>query len=164
MKNRAILSALLCSLLLGGVFAPAAYGREGGKHLLLLLELNGDRLKVLHSNLVNLPLPRRRGPERVLPWRITASGVKGKVLLRRYLEDPRLVRAEFHGKHPGDPIAGVTKLRQGQVAFSVRVPATGVARIVVEKLRPGLARDEAGRADAWQQVAGLVLGKAESRP
>jgi len=156
---------LLAGMLLAGLLIPpAATAREKAKHQLLLLELDGSRLKLLQRNLVDLPLPRQRGPERVRSWRITATGKKGRVLLRRFMEDPRLLRAEFHGRRPGDPIEGVTRLRAGKVSFTVRLPASGVTRVVLEKLRPGLTLDAAPRADAWQRVAGLELGGRESRP
>ena len=118
---------------------PAGEGTAVG-HQLLLVEMEGEALRVVRVDRVDQPLPRRRGPEKALPWRFRVETAKGEVVHAGRFEDPTLVRGEFHAKDGSGRIEAVRVERTGKVYFSLRVPAAGAERVVVQKLKAGTPR------------------------
>lgn len=144
-----------------GIGATATAGeRAAGEHRLLLVEMDGDALEVIQVDQVAQPLPRRRGPEKSLPWRYRVEAADGRVLHAVRIEDPTLVRGEFHAKDGSGRIEPVRFHRKGKVTFSIRVPAAGADRVVFQRLKAGTPRQPVQPESAWEKVGQLDLAEA----
>jgi hypothetical protein len=121
------------------------------RHLLMVVELEpvAQTARVLSARSVELPLPRHRGPERALPWRVEVLGGSGEVLFAAPLPDATELRAEFPDTSTGE-LRGVTThkrvaavtLRLPQLAAATQIRLVDVAHGGVELGRvtyPGLA-------------------------
>lgn len=123
---------------------------EPARHLLMVIELEPGphTARTLTARSVELPLPRRRGPARVAPWRADVLAKDGAVLFSVPLDDAATVRAEFpdaQGK-----LSGVT-LQKQKAAFSLRLPwLEGASEVRVVKVAEG-GDVELGRV-AYPQV------------
>lgn len=152
--------AMVVALVIGiGATADAGERTVGG-HKLLLVQMDGDALKVIQVDQVAQPLPRRRGPEKSLPWRYKVEAADGRVVHTARFEDPTLVRGEFHARDGSGRIEPVRFHQKGKVTFTIRVPATGADRVVVQRLKAGTPRQPVQPASAWEKVGELDLAKA----
>jgi len=157
------LALLVGSALALALAAVAAADREivapdRGRHLLLdMVRLPDGRFEVLHTTVVHSGLPKRRGLGRAHPWRF-ALIAGGRVLHEDGLQDPAVIRGEFH--HPDDPgrIQAFHLRRQGPVRFSIRVPLIHrEARLEFHALRPGMERVHPFTAEAYQTIGRASL-------
>jgi hypothetical protein len=155
--------ALLASIALALALGAAALAdrdavaiADRGTHLRLDMVRHEDgRFEVLHRTVVRSGLPRRRGLGRVQAWHF-ALIAGGRVLHEDGLEDPAVLRGEFH--HPDDPsrIQGFHLRRSGPLYFSIRVPRLRcAAELEFHALRPELRRIGRVAAEAYR-----LLGRA----
>lgn len=93
--------------------APPASG-----HLLLVLELEGTALRVLHARHVDLPLPKLRAEVQPTPWRLHVQSASGTYEAKLPRAD--LTRGEFHGD---DGQIEAVRLDRRAAAFIARIPA-----------------------------------------
>jgi len=107
------------------------------KHLLMVVQVEPDahKLTVLSARNVELPLPKRRVPERG-EWRAEVLGADGAVLYTAELPDAAALRGEFPG--PDGQIQGV-HLRASTTAVTLRLPLLPAATTVrlVDASAPG---------------------------
>jgi hypothetical protein len=130
-----------------GTASPAALPR---RHLLVVVELEAaaHAARVVFARPVELPLPRRRGPERPEPWRVEVLGDAGAVLYAAPLADASELRAEFPDPQTGE-LRGVTT-HKAATAVTLRLPELPNARQVrLVNVADGV---ELGRV-AYPQVA-----------
>ncbi len=131
--------------------ASAASSARPRRHLLLVLELEPAirAARVLLAKPVELPLPRRRGPERAQPWRVEVRAGDGAVLFSAPLADATERRAEFPDLQTGE-LRGTTT-HQAIAAVTLRLPELPGAEQVrlVDVAAGGI---ELGRV-AYPQVA-----------
>lgn len=109
----------------GGAAPPSSQGAETPaprRHLLLVVELEpaARAARVLSTQAVELPLPRRRGPERPLPWRVEVLSGEGQVLFSAPLADASERRAEFPDPQTGE-LRGF-KTQKRVTAVTLRLP------------------------------------------
>ena len=157
---RTAMIMMTAALVVGiGLSASAGQGATG-THQLLLVELDADALKVIQVDQVAQPLPKRRGLEKTLPWRLQVQAKDGSLIHSSRFEDPTLVRGEFHAPDGSGRIEPVRVKRTGKVHFSIRVPAEGSDRVVVQRLKAGVARQSVQPESAWEKVGEIDLGKA----
>lgn len=100
------------------------------RHLLVVLEVEPAARagRVLLARHVELPLPRRRGPERSQPWRVEVLGADEAVLFSAPLADASELRAEFPDPKTGE-LRG-TKSHKRVTAVTLRLPElAGASRI-----------------------------------
>ena len=92
------------------------------RHLLVVVELEPAARtgRVLLAKAVDLPLPRRRGPERAQPWRVEVLAGDGAVLYAAPLADASELRAEFPDPQTGE-LSGV-KTQKRVAAVTLRLP------------------------------------------
>jgi hypothetical protein len=92
------------------------------RHLLVVLEVEPAARsgRVLLARAVDLPLPRRRGPERSEPWRVEVLGADGAVVFSAPLADASERRGEFPDPQTGE-LRGV-KVHERVTAVTVRLP------------------------------------------
>jgi hypothetical protein len=90
-------------------------------HLLMVVELEPAThvARVLTARSVELPLPRRRGPQQQKPWRVDVLGAAGQVLFSAPLEDAATVRGEF--PNANGQLSGVTAQKR-VAAVTLRLP------------------------------------------
>ncbi|HOX45533.1 MAG TPA: hypothetical protein PK668_18185 [Myxococcota bacterium] len=127
------------------------------QHRLVTLELDGPALRVLASQVVPLPLPKRRGGEAVgsgHPWRARLLGPGGAVLHTLGLGDPTELRVE-HADDAGR-IRAQRVRREGPVVFCLRLPLTA-GRLELQRLDPARPRERRAPEDAWQGVGAVEL-------
>ncbi|RME27835.1 MAG: hypothetical protein D6806_03955 [Deltaproteobacteria bacterium] len=163
MKSLAIISCVVSAGLALGMAVSRAPAKEPRGVLALVVEIHGGKPVLKSATLKKVGLQKRRGSRRQTSFRVIGFDSTGTAVFTRYLEDPALVRAEFHGRGPGEPIQGRVLRRKGPVVFSVRVPADVVTKIAVERLREGATADEAKKASAWLRLGTIDLPKGAGR-
>jgi hypothetical protein len=96
------------------------------KHLLMVVELEpgAHAARTLMSRSVELPLPRRRGPQQQGPWRVDVLGENDAVLFSAPLEDAATVRGEFADDK--GQLSGVTAQKR-VAAVTLRLPWLDIA-------------------------------------
>lgn len=128
---------------------PPRDARAG--HLLMVMELEPatHAARTLTARAVDLPLPRRRGPAKLAPWRVDVLAKGGAVLFSAPLEDAATVRGEFPDAN--GQLSGVTAQKR-VAAVTLRLPWLDDATDVrVVRLSDG-GETELGRV-AYPQVA-----------
>ena len=96
------------------------------RHVLMVVELDlaAHAARTLTSRSVDLPLPRRRGPAKLAPWRVDVLSSAGAVLFSAPLEDTSAVRGEFPDAN--GQLHGVTAQKR-VAAVTLRLPWLGGA-------------------------------------
>jgi hypothetical protein len=116
---------------------PESTRAEPARHLLMVVELEPatHAARTLTARSVELPLPRRRGPQQRGPWRVDVLSASGAVLFSAPLEDAASVRGEFpdaQGK-----LTGVT-VQKRVAAVTLRLPwLDGAAEVRVVSASSG---------------------------
>ena len=163
------LAALLATGCVRGEADPASSGAEpaaasplsatAAEHLLLVLELSPEGLRLVTAQRVPHALPSRRRPAANEPWRLALEGAGGEPLFEASLPAATPLRSES----PGD--AGVLEgsvIVRDRAAFSVRVPRLGVASTLrlrgpASTLAPGDVRARGRAPDAIIELGQLAL-------
>jgi hypothetical protein len=98
-------------------------------HLLMVVELEPATraARTLTARGVDLPLPRRRGPQPRAPWRVDVLSESGAVLFSAPLADAATVRGEFPDAN--GQLSGVTAQKR-VAAVTLRLPwLDGASRV-----------------------------------
>jgi hypothetical protein len=130
---------------------PESTRAEPARHWLIVVELEpaAHVARTLTSRAVELPLPRRRGPERQGPWRVDVLDAEGARLFSAPLEDAAAVRGEFADAH--GQLNGVTAQKR-VAAVTLRLPwLHGASEVRIVSVSEGGER-ELGRV-AYPQAA-----------
>ena len=155
------MSALLAVVLAWPVSAPC---KDDVGSLVVVLRLDSSgRPSVVSAREVGAKTQRRRGRAPATGFRVLGLDRNGKTVWTMYLQDPAVLRAEFHGKRPGDTIQGRTIRRKGPVVFTVRLPAVGIEQLSVERLRDGATADDAKKAASWIRLGTVDLPEGTGR-
>lgn len=117
----------------GDVGAPADALAPARHRLLRLQWSEAGGLRILGAVEVPGALPRPRGDRPAGAWRYRALAADGRALHAGELDDPRLVRAEFHGQ---DDIDGRVVRRPGPAHFTVRLPLDAADRLELTEGSP----------------------------
>lgn len=164
---RAAILVLLAVLLT----LPAALAGGAGEdspspqsHLLVLLALEQGVLTIEQVDLVAGAPPKQRDRKRAYPWRVRVLGAKGRLVFQAGLDDPTVLRGEFHHRRDPNRIEAVHLRQTGKVFFSVRLPAGSAGRLEFDRLVEGAPRQPDPPAAAWERIGSLKLSQPGDRP
>lgn len=122
---------LLCGL---GLHAqPRVMHRQpdvSDKHLLLHVLMEEDGFRVLEKFVVNLPLPKAKDTTRYHAWRFETVDRAGQPLFECGMDDPTIIRGEFHDPQGRSQIEGNFIKAKLPVSFVVRVPMSSETQSV----------------------------------